>query len=120
VANGLILVVDDDEFIRDTLEVILEEEGYQVLVAEHGGQALELIETALPKVILLDLRMPVMDGWALAREIHERGLLISIIVMTAAQDAYSKADDIRVDAIFPKPFDLEELVQEVNRLAKAA
>jgi CheY-like chemotaxis protein len=118
--NGPILVVDDDEFIRDTLEVILAEEGYHVLVAEHGGQALKLIEAEPPKVILLDLRMPVMDGWTLVREIHSRGLFISIIVITAAQDAYRKADDIGADAILPKPFDLEELVREVNRLATAA
>src|SRR5690242_7888415 len=61
-----ILVVDDDETIAMTIESFLTEEGYTVMVAQNGKEALERAEESPPAVILLDMKMPVMDGWAFA------------------------------------------------------
>ena len=68
---GIILVVDDDEDIRETLRVILELEDYQVLVASNGREALEVMRTNRPQLILLDLMMPVLDGWEFVKELDE-------------------------------------------------
>jgi CheY-like chemotaxis protein len=111
------MVVDDDLFIREALLAIFQEEGYLVQVAEHGAQALALMEPIPPRVILLDLRMPVMDGWTFVREIRARGYRASLVVMTAAQDPFRWADELAADVIVPKPFDVDTLVQEVRRLS---
>ena len=62
-----ILIVDDDQEIREMLEITLIEEGYEVLSASDGEAALALLERNRPNLILLDMRMPVMDGWGFAR-----------------------------------------------------
>ena len=60
---GPILVVDDDASIRELIGMALVDEGYEVQAAPHGAAALEVISHSRPSVILLDMRMPVMDGW---------------------------------------------------------
>lgn len=88
-----VLVVDDDQAIREMVTAILEDEGYPVRSADDGMEAIEAIDTLrgedpdCPRVILLDMRMPELDGWGVARSCRERGLSIAIVVMTAARDA---------------------------------
>src|ERR671933_352790 len=69
-----ILVVDDDPVIRETVADILDFEGYSIETATNGREALQAIERAQPSLVLLDMRMPVLDGWGFAREVKERGL----------------------------------------------
>ena len=109
------MVVDDDEEIRGLLELVLEAEGYEVLIAPNGARALELADRHRPDLILLDMRMPVMDGWAFARTYREHPQPHApIVVMTAAPDAGQRAAEVQADGFVGKPFDLPELVSMIN------
>ncbi len=114
-----ILVVDDDESIRTTVSDVLDLEGYQVITASNGAEALWQVEQTAPAVVLLDMRMPVMDGWAFAQEIAARGMTVRILVMTAADNARAWAEEIGADGYVAKPFDLNELIAAVERVAEA-
>ena len=113
-----VLVVDDDASIREFLDLALQDEGYEVVHAVHGAAALELVEQRQPDVILLDMRMPVMDGWAFARAYRQKpGPHAPIIVLTAARDAAESAAQIQADDFLAKPFDLGELLERVGHHA---
>ncbi len=114
-----ILVVEDDDVILQTLEFVLVEEGYTVAVAANGKEALERVEEQPPRLILLDMKMPVMDGWAFAMAYRALpGPHAPLIVMTAARDTRSRAADIGADAYIAKPFDLDTLLDLVHRHAR--
>ncbi|MCW5852561.1 MAG: response regulator [Anaerolineae bacterium] len=112
----LILVVDDDASILETVTAILAIEGYAVATATNGREALEKVGQARPWLVLLDMRMPIMDGWGFAREMKARGETIPIVVMTAAQDARRWASEIGAAAYVPKPFEVPDLLDTVERL----
>ena len=112
-----ILVVDDDPSIRETVSQILELEGYPVETAADGAEALRAVERARPAVVLLDMRMPVLDGWGFARALHERGVELPIVVMTAAQDARRWADEIGAAGHLSKPFELLDLLSAVEQVS---
>lgn len=111
-----ILVVDDDPAIRTTIADILGLEGYRVETAANGQEALEFLDRERPSVIVLDMRMPVMDGWTFARTLQKRGVSLPIVVITAAQNAQRWADEIGADAYLAKPFELTDLLDAVERL----
>ena len=111
-----ILVVDDDPSILTTVSEILDLEGYPVQTATNGAEALRAVERARPSLVLLDMRMPVLDGWGFARALQERGLKLPILVMTAAQNARRWAEEIGADGHIAKPFDLPDLLDAVERL----
>lgn len=113
---GPILVVDDDAAILATIGDILESEGYPVAAATNGAEALRAIERERPSLVLLDMRMPVLDGWGFARELRRRGLPVPVLVMTAARDAREWAEEIGADGFLAKPFNLPELLDAVERL----
>jgi CheY-like chemotaxis protein len=115
--QATVLVVDDDAAIRETVAEILDLEGYAVETARDGAEALRLIAVARPALVLLDMRMPVLDGWGFARVARERGLDVPILVMTAAQDAWRWCDEIGAAGCVPKPFDLDDLLRVVARHA---
>lgn len=115
--SDTILVVDDDRAIREILADVLGLEGYPVVTAVNGAEALAQVEHAPPRLILLDMRMPVMDGWAFARALRERGLELPIVVMTAAQNARAWAREVGADHFLAKPFELDDLIALVQRLA---
>jgi two-component system chemotaxis response regulator CheY len=114
-AGARVLVVDDDLSILDTVSSILSGEGYQVMSATGGEEALALTRTWHPTLVLLDMRMPVMDGWAVARALHESGTRVPIVVMTAAENARRWADEIGAAGHLAKPFGLDELIDCVER-----
>jgi CheY-like chemotaxis protein len=109
-----ILVVDDDPSILDTVSEILVQEGYHVAKAASGEEALAIVRRTRPSLILLDMRMPNMDGWAVARALRERDISIPIVVMTAAENAKRWADEIGAAGYLAKPFELEELLRSVE------
>jgi two-component system, chemotaxis family, chemotaxis protein CheY len=112
-----ILVVDDDDLIRDCVAYVLEEEGFEVAKAANGQAALEKATSQPPNLILLDMRMPVLDGWGFARKYSEQpGPRAPIVVMTAATDAGAWAREVGADDFLPKPFDIPDLVDCVTRL----
>lgn len=105
-----ILVVDDDPSIRDLIAMALADQGYDVASAPHGAAALEIVGHMQPSMILLDMRMPVMDGWEFARVYRDQpGPHAPIIVLTAARDAGQRAAEITADGFLGKPFDLDDL-----------
>ena len=115
-----VLVVEDDASIRETLELVLEEEGYDVRGAPDGRMALEVSAHWHPNLILLDMKMPVMNGWQMAAEYRLRPEpRAPIVVLTAAQDAARWAQEISADGVLPKPFELDQLLEIVSRHTKA-
>jgi CheY-like chemotaxis protein len=110
-----VLVVDDDPAIATTLCDLLEMEDYETRRAPNGQVALEQCARREPDVILLDMRMPVMDGWEFARRYREvSGDPAPIICMTAARDAAQWASQIKAEAHVAKPFDVETLLAAVE------
>jgi CheY-like chemotaxis protein len=113
-----VLVIDDDPHIRQVIAYTLGDEGYQVDEAGDGRAALEVLGRQRPDVILLDMKMPDMDGWEFARLCRERyGRRVPIIVLTAATDAAHRAADINAEGYVSKPFDLDVLVERVFTIA---
>ena len=116
-----ILVVDDDAAIRRVVAAVLADEGYTVAEAPDGGAALARARAAPPRLILLDMRMPGMDGWEFARRYRRLpGPPAPNICVTAAVDAAARGAQIGAVAALAKPFDLDELVALVGRHARAA
>ena len=112
------MVVDDDESIRELMAEIVAGEGYTVLTAEDGEQALDLATTHDFALIFLDMRMPVMDGWAFARAYRETdGPHAPIVVMTAAQNAREWSDEVGGVQCMAKPFDLAAVFAALERHA---
>lgn len=112
-----VLVVEDDEGLIETLQELLETEGYVVTLAHDGLDALQRLETLTPAVILLDLRMPRMDGTSFAHAVQQREGIRSnyIIVMTANLRARQAAEAIGADDFLAKPFDINELLEKIDR-----
>ena len=111
-----ILVVDDDPTILATVSEALDFEGFPVMTATNGAEALELVDRNWPSLVLLDMRMPVLDGWGFMRAVRERGLNLTVVVMTAAADARRWAREIDAQGVLAKPFELDDLLGAVIRL----
>lgn len=109
-----VLVVDDEPDIRATVSAMLEIEGYAVATASNGRDALDVVESAAPDLILLDMRMPVLDGWGFAAELRRRGHGVPIVVMTAARDAAHWAAEIAASSFVAKPFRYDDLIRAVE------
>ncbi len=120
----LILVVDDSLTVRKITTRFLQREGFRVATARDGVEALEALEDELPAVMLLDIEMPRMDGFEVARHVRAsaltRKLPIIMITSRTADKHRSHADDLGVDAYMGKPYQEEELLEEINRLAGLA
>ena len=118
-AGTRVLVVDDDDSIRQVVSLALADEGYLVDAASDGEAALQLVRQRRPDLILLDMRMPVMDGNEFAQAY--RGLPgphAPIIAFVAAFDAAEHGEAIGAAAVLEKPFDLDELLAVVGQLAR--
>jgi CheY-like chemotaxis protein len=111
-----ILVVDDDPAILAVVAEALDLEGYTVRTAKNGADALALVAEDRPALVLLDMRLPVLDGWGFARTLKVLGIALPILVMTAAQDARRWSAEIDAQGYLAKPFELTELFGAVERL----
>jgi CheY-like chemotaxis protein len=123
-ARGDVMVVEDDYAIRETLKELLEEEGYRVIQAANGAEALSRLRTQArdtPKLILLDLMMPVMDGWEFREAIRHDPRLnaIPVVVISADHGLEQKVSTMRVEAWLSKPFELDQLLHTVEQYAEA-
>jgi DNA-binding response OmpR family regulator len=116
--TGRVLVVDDDPDILDALSEILEVEGYEVQRARNGREALQRLEHGPPDLVLLDLMMPVMDGWEFARSL-DPDARPPIIVLSADRNVSVKAQEIGALGWLAKPFELSELLAVVRRAIPA-
>jgi DNA-binding response OmpR family regulator len=111
-----VLVVDDDPYIRATVADILQDAGYVVVAAENALEAAHTIARTPPKVVLLDIRMPGLDGPQLARDIRARNVQSKILVMTAGRNAQRYARELEADGYIEKPFEIDDLRAAVERL----
>ncbi|HEX2571017.1 MAG TPA: response regulator transcription factor [Polyangia bacterium] len=111
-----LLLVEDDRDLRELMSILLEEAGYAVTTASNGQEALTALGQGLPDLILLDLKMPVMNGLEFARLFrarHARGA--PILVVTAADDPQRRANEADADGWLGKPFDPEALLAAVRQ-----
>jgi two-component system, NtrC family, nitrogen regulation response regulator NtrX len=116
--NGRVLVIEDDPSTREVIEEILTEEGCEVRIAFDGKTALHLLEGWQPSLILLDLRMPDMDGATFAaayRKLAGPHAPIVLVTATSKEAATEAALAISAVAVIRKPFDLTEMLEVVER-----
>jgi CheY-like chemotaxis protein len=111
-----ILVVDDDPSILAVVSEVLDLEGYPVRTAKDGAEALAVVAQEPRSLVLLDMRMPVLDGWGFVRALRQQEIALPIVVMTAAQDARGWAEEIQAQGYLAKPFELLDLLAAVERL----
>ena len=109
-----VLVVDDDEAIRETVTMVLSGEGYQVHTAGTGVEGLVALASLKADVVLVDLRMPDMDGTQFCRRFAAQGGTAPTILMTAAARSVSPAEAPGVIATLVKPFDIDDLLRAVS------
>jgi CheY-like chemotaxis protein len=115
-SRGSILIVEDDLDIREALAEALGFEGYDVVLAENGQDALDVLRDGpLPDVVLLDLLMPVMSGWQFRKEQLADPALAGIPVIVVSASA---PGDARPDRYIPKPFSIDELLTAVAELSE--
>jgi len=114
-----ILVCDDDKNICELLRMYLEKEGFEVTLAYNGVQALELFETAPPSLILLDIMMPLLDGWQVCREVRKTSVC-PIIMLTAKGETFDKVLGLELgaDDYVVKPFDAKEVIARVKAVLR--
>jgi two-component system chemotaxis response regulator CheY len=121
VAAERILIVDDDESIRQIVRMCLTDEGYEVFEAHNGQVALNRVHAVQPSLILLDLRMPVMDGWEFAQRYAELPPPHApIVAFVAALNAEQECANLDAAGVIAKPFDLDDLLRSVRSLLPLA
>lgn len=115
-----ILVVEDDKHARKLLETILKKQGYSVFTAEDGIKAMEMLDNQHIDLIILDVMMPNMDGFELAKELREGGSMIPILMVTAKhlQEDKKKGFIVGADDYMTKPIDTEEMLLRVKALLR--
>ncbi len=115
-----VLVVDDDPPLRRMLERTLVAEGFEVALAADGGAALVAAERSAPDVIVLDLKMPVLDGLAVCRRLRGKGLPTPILMLTARDAVADRVEGLEAgaDDYLIKPFAVQELVARLRALTR--
>src|SRR3954464_10644192 len=115
-ADGAVLLVDDDAPIRRMLERTLGAEGYAVAAVADGGSALARVERSIPDVVVLDVAMPGVDGLAVTRRLRAKGLRVPILLLTARDALRDRVDglDAGADDYLVKPFAVEELMARIR------
>ncbi len=118
-SSKTILVVDDEANIRDLARLYLEKEGFQVMIATNGRQALEQVRRDEPALVVLDLMLPELDGWEVCRRIRSNSNL-PIIMLTARDDDVDKIVGLELgaDDYLTKPFNPRELVARVRAVLR--
>jgi DNA-binding response OmpR family regulator len=110
-----VLVVEDDPVLRRTIAFSLQSEGFEVMGARDGVDALRVLEAGTPWLILLDLRLPGMNGADFAAEVRARHIPSRIAIVTGTREAREAARELGADDYLAKPFEVEDLVDLVNR-----
>ena len=114
-----VLIVEDDRNIQELLQLYLEKEGYAVTVASDGGQGLDKFRAIKPDLVLLDVMMPVMDGWAVCKAIRADSQT-PIIMLTAKGETDDKVTGLKsgADDYVTKPFEMKELLARVEAVLR--
>jgi two-component system response regulator (stage 0 sporulation protein F) len=114
---AVVLVVDDDAGIREVLALLLSDEGYSIVSARNGEEALAQIARYRPDVVLLDLMMPVMPGWEVLRALRATESNTRVVFMSAGSNARAEAIAYGADDFLAKPFTAERVLEVVARQA---
>ena len=116
-----VLVVEDDRNIADLLQMYLEKEGYAVTVAHDGGQGLAKFQAIKPDLVLLDVMMPVMDGWSVCKAIRAESTT-PIIMLTAKGELNDKVQGLKAgaDDYVTKPFEMREVLARIEAVLRRA
>ena len=119
--NRKALVIEDDKNIAELLRLYLEKDGFEVSIASDGGTGLRLAGETEPDVILLDIMLPVMDGWQVCKEIR-RSSRVPIIMLTAKGETYDKVSGLEMgaDDYVTKPFEVKELIARIHAVMRRA
>ena len=114
-----VLIVEDDPNIRELLQLYLEKDGYAVTLASDGGQGLEKYRAIKPDLVLLDVMMPVMDGWAVCKAIRQDGNT-PVIMLTAKGETDDKVTGLKAgaDDYITKPFEMKELLARIEAVLR--
>ena len=114
-----ILAVEDDRNISDLIRMYLEKEGFEVTAAFDGGTAVEKFREIQPDLVLLDIMLPVMDGWAVCQKIREVSRT-PIIMLTAKSEVFDKVTGLEMgaDDYIVKPFEMKELIARINAVLR--
>ena len=117
--NKKILIVDDDKNICELLRLYLEKDGFRTLVAHDGEQALQCAQINNPDLILLDIMMPILDGWQVCREIRKNSN-VPKIMLTAKGETFDKVLGLELgaDDYITKPFDSKEVVARIKAVLR--
>lgn len=117
--NKKILIVDDDENICELLRLYLEKDSFSTIVANNGEQALKCVSLHNPDLILLDIMLPVLDGWQVCREIRKNSN-VPIIMLTAKGETFDKVLGLELgaDDYVTKPFDSKEVVARIKAVLR--
>ncbi|MBQ9958974.1 MAG: response regulator transcription factor [Oscillospiraceae bacterium] len=120
-AKHTIMVVDDEKNICELMRLYLEKEGFAVTIANNGSDAISLIRQSRPDLVLLDIMMPVIDGWEVCRQVREFST-VPIIMLTAKGETFDKVMglDLGADDYIVKPFDTKEVVARVKAVLRRA
>ena len=116
---GKILVVDDDINSCELLRLYIEKEGYDVIIATDGGQAVRKFKTEKPNLVMLDIMLPVLDGWQVCREIRKTSQC-PIIMLTAKGEVFDKVLGLELgaDDYVVKPFETKEIVARIKAVLR--
>ena len=114
-----ILVVEDDRNISDLIHMYLVKEGFDVRIAGDGGRAIEEFQRQAPDLILLDIMLPVMDGWAVCAKVRETSK-VPIIMLTAKSEVFDRIQGLEMgaDDYIVKPFEMKELIARINAVLR--
>ena len=114
-----VLIVEDDRNIAELLQMYLEKEGYAVTIANDGGQGLAKFRSIKPDMVLLDVMMPVMDGWEVCKAIRAESQT-PIIMLTAKSETSDKVQGLRsgADDYITKPFEMREVLARVEAVLR--
>ena len=114
-----ILVVEDDRNISDLIQMYLVKEGFEVRIAADGGKAIAEFQKSVPDLILLDIMLPVMDGWAVCAKIRETSK-VPIIMLTAKSEVFDRIQGLEMgaDDYIVKPFEMKELLARINAVLR--
>ena len=114
-----ILVVEDARHISDLIQMYLVKEGFDVRIAADGGRAMEEFQRSVPDLFLLDIMLPVMDGWAVCARIRETSK-VPIIMLTAKSEVFDRIQGLEMgaDDYIVKPFEMKELIARINAVLR--
>jgi two-component system response regulator MprA len=123
-ASHRVLVVDDEPQVVWVLQLALDAEGYEVLTARNGLEAMAQISEGHPELMVLDVMMPRMDGWSVLRELsklprEDRPRVVMVTALASGRDRATAAE-LGADAYVPKPFDMDQLLGVLHGLERAS